>query len=70
MSKGVKVRLSPNYRRCVVKELNRVLDEFRIYGPEWNKEIIIDLIVDNLSRNETIDLIDRIEKKPISEWND
>lgn len=66
----VKVKLSPRYRKLVIQEINKVLDNYRIYGEEWNIEILIDLIKDNLSRNATIELIKRLESIPISEWND
>lgn len=69
-NKPTKVRLSPQYRKLVIREINKVLDDYRIYGEEWNIEIFIDLIKDNLSRNAAIELIKRLEQTFISEWND
>ena len=64
------VKLSPRYRKMVIQELNKVLDDFKIYGKEWTIEILIDLIHDNLFLQDSIDLIERLEQSPISDWNE
>lgn len=64
------IKLADRKVRFVVQRLNEVLDEERIFGSEWNEEVLLELIKDNLSRNATLDLIKRIEETPISEWND
>ena len=70
MSETIKVQLSERKIKMVVKELNKVLDDNNIYGQEWNKQVIEALILDNLTRNKTIELLKELEQKPISEWND
>ena len=64
------VKLADREVKLVVQEINKVLDEHKIIGAEFNKEILLELIKDNLSRTQTLDLIKRIEETPISEWND
>lgn len=64
------VTLSDRYKKLVIKDLNKVLDDYKIIGKEWCIEIIIALIQDNLFRKETIELIKRIEESPISDWNE
>lgn len=64
------VKLADRKIKLVIKDLNKVLDEHNIIGAEFNKEILLELIKDNLSRTQTLDLIKRIEETPISEWND
>lgn len=64
------VKLADRQIELVVKDLNKVLDEHKIYGAEFNKQVLLELIKDNLSRTQTLDLIKRIEETPISEWND
>lgn len=66
----VKVKLSSNYIKLVVKQLNQVLDNNRIYGQEWNKQVIKELILDNLTKDTSIELIEELNKTSISEWND
>ena len=70
MKKEIKIVLSDRKIKMVVKDINKVLDEHRIYGPEWNIEVLKELIIDNLSRNNAIELIKRLEETKISEWND
>lgn len=70
MKKQVKVGLNPRKVKLTVSRLNQVLDEERIYGQEWNKQVIKELILENLTKNTTIDLIKELEELPISEWND
>ena len=65
-----KIKLSPRYRKLVIQELNKVLDDYKIYGKEWTIEILIDLIKDNLFLKESIELIERLEQSPISDWNE
>lgn len=64
------VKLADRKIKLVIKDLSKVLDEHKIIGAEFNKEILLELIKDNLSRTQTLDLIKRIEETPISEWND
>ena len=65
-----KIKLSPRYRKLVIQELNKVLDDYKIYGKEWTIEILIDLIQNNLYMKDSIELIERLEQSPISDWND
>lgn len=67
---GSLVKLAPRKIKMVVQDLNQVLDSHMIYGAEFNKEVILALIQDNLSRTQTADLIKRIEEAPMSDWND
>lgn len=64
------IQLADRKVKFVVQRLNEVLDEERIYGTEWNTQVLIELIKDNLSRKATLELIKRIEETPIEEWND
>ena len=64
------VTLSDRYKKLVIKDLNKVLDDYKISGKEWCIEIIIAFIQDNLFRKETTELIKRIEESPISDWNE
>lgn len=64
------VTLSDRYKKLVIKDLNKVLDDYKIIGKEWCMEIIIAFIQDNLFRKETTELIERIEQSPISDWNE
>ena len=64
------MRLADRKIRLVVNRLNKVLDEERIYGQEFNKEIIKALILDNLTKKKTCELIDELNNTPISDWND
>ena len=64
------VTLSDRYKKLVIKDLNKVLDDYKIIGKEWCIEIIIALIQDNLFKKETIELIERLEQSPISDWNE
>ena len=64
------VTLSDRYKKLVIKDLNKVLDDYKIIGKEWCIEIIIALIQDNLFKKETIELIERLEQLPISDWNE
>lgn len=66
----MKVQLSDRKVMQVVKELNKVLDDNQVIGQEWNKQVIKELIKQNLFRKTTIELIDELNKMPISEWND
>lgn len=64
------VKLADREVKRVVTELNKVLDDNKIIGAEFNKQVILELILQNLSKNQSIDLIKRIEETPISQWND
>ncbi len=64
------VKLADREVKRVVAELNKVLDDNKIIGAEFNKQVILELILQNLSKNQSIDLIKRIEETPISQWND
>ena len=70
MKKEFKIELSERKLKMVVQDLNKVLDEHKIFGSEFNKEVLQLLIMENLSRKETLDLIKRLEAEPISNWND
>lgn len=70
MEKTVKVKLNPRYIKLCIKDLNEVLDEHRIFGQEWNKQVIKELILDNLTKDTAIQLIDELNNTSISEWND
>lgn len=64
------VKLADREVKRVVTELNKVLDDNNIIGAEFNKQVILELILQNLSKTQSIDLIKRIEETPISQWND
>lgn len=64
------IRLAERKIKMVVDRLNEVLDDEQIYGSEFNKEVILELIIQNLSKDQSLDLIKRIEETPISKWND
>ena len=64
------VKLADRKVKQVVNELNQVLDKNYIYGQEWNKQTIKELILQNLTKNTTLELMEELEKTPISEWND
>ena len=66
----VKVKLADRQVKLVVKDLNKVLDEHRVFGQEWNKQVIKELILQNLSKDTAIKLIDELNELPISDWND
>lgn len=66
----MKVRLAERMIKIVVKQLNDVLDENNILGQEFNKQVIKELILQNLTRNTTIELMKEIEETPICEFND
>lgn len=66
----MKVQLSDRKVMQVVKDLNKVLDDNQVIGQEWNKQVIKELIKQNLFRKTTIELIEELNKMPISEWND
>lgn len=70
MKESTKIKLSPRYRKLVIQELNKVLDEYKIYGKEWTIEILIEFIQDNLYLKDSIELIERLEKSTISDWNE
>lgn len=70
MEQRTKIKLSPRYRKLVIQELNKVLDDYKIYGKEWTIEILIELIQDNLYLKDSIELIERLEQSPISDWNE
>lgn len=63
------VKLDKRKINIIINELNKVLDDNKILSKEWTKEIIIAFIISNLTKNDTIDLIERIENISISEWN-
>ncbi len=66
----VKIKLADRQVKLVVKDLNKVLDEHRVFGQEWNKQVIKELILQNLSKDTAIKLIDELNELPISDWND
>ena len=70
MEKQVKVGLNPRKVKLTVSRLNQVLDDERIYGQEWNKKVIKELILENLTKDTTCDLIKELEELPISDFND
>lgn len=70
MKESTKIKLSPRYRKLVIQELNKVLDEYKIYGKEWTIEILIEFIQNNLYLKDSIELIERLEKSTISDWNE
>ena len=70
MEERVKIKLAPRKVKLCVQDINKVLDEHRIYGQEWNKQVIKELILDNLTKDTTIELMKELEETPISEWND
>lgn len=65
-----KITLAERKIKLVLARLNNVLNEERIYGQEFNKQIIKALIIDNLTKNTTLDLMKELEEMPISQWND
>lgn len=65
-----KVKLADRKIKMVVKDLNKVLDQHQIFGAEFNMEVIKALILDNLTVNQTTELMKRIDETPISEWRD
>lgn len=70
MKQSTKIKLSPRYKKFVIQQLNKVLDECKIYGKEWTIEILIALIQDNLFLKDSIELIERLEQSQISDWNE
>lgn len=66
----ITVTLSDRKVRLVVNELNKVLDSEKIIGQTFNKQVIKALILDNLTRNTTISLMEELNNLPISEWGD
>lgn len=65
----IEIKLGNRKKFMVVKELNEVLDNNEIFSKNWTKEVIIQLIISNFTKDETIKLIEEIESIPISEWN-
>lgn len=66
----MKVKLAARKIELVVKELNSVLDKYNIFGQEWNKEVLKELILQNLTKDTTTKLMEELDKTPISDWND
>ena len=66
----VKVKLHPGKVEMVVSQLNQILDNERIFGQEWNKQVIKELILQNLTKNTSIELIEELNETPISSWQD
>ena len=64
------VKLADRKIEQVKQQINQVLDNNYIYGQEWNKEIIKAVILDNLTKDTTIKLIEELNQLPISSWND
>ena len=65
-----KVKMSDRHIALVVNEINKVLDEYVVFGQEWNKNVIKYLILSNLTKKTTLKLMEELNKLPISEWND
>lgn len=66
----MKVRLSQRYVEKVVSQLNEILDKNYIYGKEYNKQILKQLIIENLTKNGVCELIEELEKTPIADFRD
>lgn len=66
----MKVKLSNMKIQATVQKLNKILDEENILSQEWNKDIIKELILQNLTKNTSLTLIKELEELPISCWND
>ena len=66
----MKVKLSQRYVEKVVAQLNEILDKNYIYGKEYNKQVIKQLIIENLSKNAACELIEEIEQTSIAEFRD
>ena len=64
------VKLDERKVKMCVTDLNKVLDEHKIFGKTFNKQVIKQLILENLSKKATIELIKELEETPISDWND
>lgn len=64
----MKVKLNERKVKLVVKQLNEVLDYNKIFGREFNKQIIKELIIQNLTKDGAIELIKELENTPISKW--
>lgn len=64
------IKLSPRKIKITTQHLNEVLDEERIFGQEHSKEIIKELIVQNLTRKTSMQLFEELSSMPINEWQD
>ena len=64
------VKLADRKIKLVVKDLNKVLDSHKVFGQEWNKQVIKELILQNLTLNTTTQLMKELDELPISDWND
>ena len=47
--------LSERKIAIVVQQLNKVLDEERIYGATWNRQVLIKFIVENIYNVENLE---------------
>ena len=55
--------LSERKIAIVVQQLNKVLDEERIYGATWNRQVLIKFIVENIYNVENLEkLIEELKE--------
>ena len=66
----IKVKLGEQKKNLIVTELNNIMDDHLnvTSSKSWTIDIIEEFIIQNLSKNDTIELIDRLNKLPISRW--
>ena len=66
----IKVKLGEQKKKLIVAELNNVMDDHLnvTSSKDWTMDIIEEFIIQNLSKNDTIELIDRLNQLPISRW--
>jgi hypothetical protein len=66
----IKVKLGEQKKKLIVAELNNVMDDHLnvTSSKDWTMDIIEEFIIQNLSKNDTIELIDRLNELPISRW--
>lgn len=66
----IKVKLGEQKKKLIVAELNNVMDDHLnvTSSKNWTIDIIEEFIIQNLSKNDTIELIDRLNQLPISRW--
>ena len=60
--------LSERKIAIVVQQLNKVLDEERIYGTTWNRQVLIKFIVENICNVENLEKLIE-ELKEVVEYN-
>lgn len=60
--------LSERKIEIVVQQLNKVLDEERIFGATWNRQVLIKFIVENIYNVENLEKLIE-ELKEVVEYN-